>query len=126
MTRRYYMTFLFNQIVDEFIKAVFSEMKITHSIFKKARQKIMKSYKKWKIATLTKTAEFIQKWIQSIKFKMSSHKISLDTYKNIKQKLAKDFSIDWLKFLFNFANVTINFEQILEKEIRFVKCTLSL
>ena len=63
MTKWYYMTFLFNQIVDEFIKAVFFEMKIIHNIFKKACQKIIKSYKEWKTVIFIKAVEFTQKWI---------------------------------------------------------------
>ena len=35
LTHRYYFTFLFNIKIDEFIKIVFSDMKMSHSQYKK-------------------------------------------------------------------------------------------
>ena len=45
VTKRYYLIFLFNTMIDEFVRYVFSNMKHTHSQYKKIKVKITASYK---------------------------------------------------------------------------------
>ena len=45
MIKRYYLIYLYNKIVDEFVRAVFSDMKSTYFIFKTIQEKIKKNYK---------------------------------------------------------------------------------
>ena len=45
VTKRYYLTFLFNTIINEFVRYVFSNMKHTHFQYKKIKIKIATLYK---------------------------------------------------------------------------------
>ena len=45
VTKRYYLIFLFNTMIDEFVRHVFSNMKHTYFQYKKIKVKITTSYK---------------------------------------------------------------------------------
>ena len=52
MIKCYYLIYFCNKIVDELVHAIFSDMKLTHLIFKTVQEKIKKSYKDWKTNVL--------------------------------------------------------------------------
>ena len=45
LARRYFLIFLFNSMLDESLRTILSEMKITHAVYKMYRHKLMSFYK---------------------------------------------------------------------------------
>ena len=45
LARRYFLIFLFNSMLDEFLKTILFEMKTTHAVYKMYRHKLMSFYK---------------------------------------------------------------------------------
>ena len=53
---------------------------------------------------------------------MIAKKINLHIFKNIKTTLIESFCVDWLKQMYKFVILAMNFEKMNEQKMKFIKC----
>ena len=94
LTRRYYLAFLSNTRVDEPVKAVFPNMKMSHSQYKKAATKVRQNYKNWKTAMLEAAVDFITRWLDTVKANETIRLSALHTHKELRKELLTGFRFD--------------------------------
>ena len=109
-------------MIDEFVRYVFSNMKHTHSQYKKIKVKITASYKSWKKNVLKQIETFTKKWIAAIKSEIVEKRRNITTFEKLKKKFNEKFCIKWVEKLFKFVTIMIDFENLNKKIMRFVKC----
>ena len=122
MTRRYYLTYLCNKIVDEPVRAVFPGMRSTHPTFKTAQERVKKSYKGWKTGVLEHAQVFVERWINNAKPDVGRYRANLNTHRDIKEEFAKGFCNEWLDSVFFFAKPAVDFDDVENEGMRFIKC----
>ena len=110
-------------MTDEFIRYVFSNMKHTHSQYKKIKIRITASYKSWKKNVLKQIETFTKKkWITTIKFEIVEKRRNMTIFEKLKKKLDEKFCIKWVEKPFKFVTIVIDFKILNKQVMRFVKC----
>ena len=120
LARRYFLIFLFNSMLDEFLKTILFEMKTTHAVYKMYRHKLMSFYKQWKETIFRNAFKWITRWINTTN--RSEKLIHIDSFKFLKAEIFKNFQKFWLKTVFRFDLEAVDFEKIDENDIKFLKC----
>lgn len=122
LSRRYFLTYLSNQYVDEPIRTVFPGMKVDNPIYKDARKRVQSSYKTWKGHVLTQANQWIQRWISSARGERLAYLSSLTVFAEFRKELSKEFENAWLETVFKFGIEAVEFERITPDGLRFLRC----
>ena len=93
MTRRYYLTYSSNAMVDEPLRAVLPGMKFVHPAYKKFRDKVMASFKQWKGSVLRDAKKFGNRWMASALSSRSVMLLDLRTFKELKCELSINYDL---------------------------------
>ena len=113
-TSRYYMIFLFKNLIDESIKKIFSNMKFSHKIYKSLLNRVRINYKAWKMTMIKATKKWDQLWIFRTKRKRDELLTEFTTHKQIKRQLMREFDSIWLEDVFRFAISIIELKNLFE------------
>ena len=119
--RRYYLITLSNIFVNEFIQIVFKDMKSTNSIYDKIKVRLQRFYKQWKSIILINVAKWIKRYI-FIQRSSKIQKLNVMIMKQLKTVVFRNFDDSWFLSVFEFDVETINFENINELDVRFLRC----
>ena len=125
LSRRYYLTFLSNNIVDEPVQLIFPGMKTSHPMYKKAVTKVRQCYKNWKVAVIAAAADFVNRWISTAKADKAAKLAALNSHKALRQELLAGFCIEWLEMVFRFAIPVVDFDDVHDEGMKFLKCECS-
>ena len=93
LARRYYLTQLFNLVIDESIQTVFPGIRSSHAQYKKTVSKVRQYYKNWKTAMLDVATKFLIRWIDTAKADHSMKLLTLHTHKTLRRELLIGFNI---------------------------------
>ena len=115
---RYYLAFLSNIFVHEFIQAIFPEITCTHEIYVETKEKIWNNYKVWKNCTIDNVKMWVHKYIE---LKESNLK-SVHNFQTLKYVFQKKYQSHWLKSVFKFVSKAVNFNKCTVNEYAFLKC----
>ena len=121
-TRRYYMTFLFKNLIDESIRKIFSNIRSFHKTYKSLLNKVRVSYKAWKMTVIKATKKWDQLWIFRAKKERDVLLIEFTTHKQIKRQLMREFDSTWLEDVFRFAISIIELKNLFEQVLLFSRC----
>ena len=120
--RRYYMIFLFKNLIDESIKKIFLNMRFSHKIYKSLLNRVRVNYKTWKMTVIKTTKKWSQLWIFKAKKKRDVLLIEFTTHKQIKRQLMREFDSTWLEDVFRFAISIIELKNLFEQVLLFSRC----
>ena len=120
--RRYYMIFLFKNLIDESIRKIFSNMKSSHKIYKSLLNRMRVSYKVWKMTVIKTTKKWDQLWIFRTKRERDVLLTEFTTHKQIKRQLMREFDSTWLEDVFRFAISIIELKNLFEQVLLFSRC----
>lgn len=123
ISRRYYLTFLSHNYVDEPLRVVFPGMKTGHPTYKEARRRVQRSYKTWKSEMLKWALIWVQRWMRSPPSLERREMLdSLTTFAEIKAEIREEYDPKWLESVFRFGLEAVDFETITPDGLRFLKC----
>ena len=121
MGRRWYLATLSNTFVDEPIQAVFVGMKPTNSIYIEAKTKLQRAYKQWKFRTLKEASKWMKRYI-AVQKQSRIRELNAMTMEQLKTVVSDNFDDSWLSSVFGFGLEAVNFDDITELGLRFLRC----
>ncbi|KAL8810846.1 MAG: hypothetical protein Q9223_007664 [Gallowayella weberi] len=126
LVRRYFPAFLSNTMVHEPIATVFPGMSKSHPTYKQALKRTRSNYKTWKGRILKTALEWINKFVKNNSF-AGNNLEHCDDFKTVKSALIDDFQDHWLQQLFQFAREAVDWSEISEAGLiwlRYVFCMI--
>jgi hypothetical protein len=120
--RQYYLAGFDKNAYELPARQVFPSFDLNNRVHLHAVIKTKSDYKNWRQRTLKNSRDFAKVWIR----RHRSQRIqNAEEYAILREALDSDFSTAWLRELFHFAYKAVDFENITELGLAFLKCKFS-
>ena len=120
--RRYYITYLSNQYAEEPVAEVFPGISTTNTTYKDAKYRVCRSYKNWKTDILKYALAWMTRWMTTQRPKRAEYLLSLNTFREIRDKLRSEYDNTWPESIFKFALDAVDFREISRLGHKFLRC----